>query len=110
MELLVHRNSIRHRPHRRESLEPRPGIAWCPPGLFLMFTGGRTGGEVGLRRIGMTRRTQPQDLGPVVLHSEAFLGHQPAYPLLRLATGIFLDPSAAPTHQVIVATRRTEPV
>lgn len=65
----------------------------------LVLVGGRAGGEVGLGdRIGVARRAQPDYLGPVVVGSEALFGDQPRDPLRSLVTGMFLDPSAAPTQ------------
>lgn len=61
-------------------------------------------------RVGPARRAQSDDLDPVGIGGEAFFGDQPGDPLWELITGMFLDPSAASTQEVIVAMRRTESV
>ena len=91
----------------RSSLDDLAAVAAC----LLVLAGGRIAGEVGLGSgVGAARRAQSDYLDPVVVRSEAFFGDQPRDPLRGVVTGMFLDASAAPTQEVIVAMRRTEPV
>jgi hypothetical protein len=76
-----------------------------------VLAGGRTGAKVGLRgRVGAARRAQSDDLGLVVVGSEALFGDQPREPLRGWVTGMFLDTSAASTQEVVVAMRCTQSV